>query len=66
MMASEGMAQELEKLRKLLEVNPAGQLRQHESGIMSGADTAYAGALHAAEVRPIGYRPYAHITLCTH
>ena len=50
-MASEGMVQELERLRKLLDVNPADQLRQHGSGAMSGSDAAYAGALNAAEVR---------------
>lgn len=48
-MASDGMLQELERLRKLLDASPADQLRQHDSGAMS--DT-YAGALHAAEVRP--------------
>lgn len=50
-MASEGMVEELERLRKLLDVNPADQQRQYDSGATSGSDT-YAGALHAAEVRP--------------
>ena len=50
-MASEGMVQELDRLRKLLDVNPADQLRQQDSGAKSGSDIAYAGALHAAEVR---------------
>lgn len=49
-MASEGMVQELERLRKLLDVKPADKLRKHESEVMSGSDSAYAGALSAAEV----------------
>ena len=63
------MVQELERLRKLLDVNPADQLRQHDSGAMSVSDAAYAGALHAAEVRrkPEGlvlYLLYAHSKCC--
>ena len=50
-MASEDMVQELDRLRKLLDVDPADQVRQHASGATSSLDTAYAGALHAAEVR---------------
>ena len=52
-MASEGMVQELERLRKLLDVNPADQLRKDGSGITTGSDSAYAGALNAAEVRAV-------------
>ncbi|KAL3152989.1 hypothetical protein ABBQ38_012017 [Trebouxia sp. C0009 RCD-2024] len=43
------MVQELERLRKLLDVKPADKLRKHESEVMSGSDSAYAGALSAAE-----------------
>jgi len=49
-MGSEGMVQELERLRKLLDVTPANQLRQDGTGEPS--DTAYTGALSAAEVGP--------------
>lgn len=49
-MGSEGMVQELERLRKLLDVNPADQLRKDGSGIMTGSDSPYTGALNAAEV----------------
>lgn len=49
-MASEDMVQELDRLRKLLDVDPADQVRQHASEATSSLDTAYAGALHAAEV----------------
>lgn len=41
--------QELERLRKLLDVNPANQLRQDGTGGASASDTAYTGALSAAE-----------------
>ena len=44
--------QELERLRKLLDVNPANQLRQEGTGGASASDTAYTGALSAAEVGP--------------
>ncbi len=43
------MVQELERLRKLLDVTPADQLRKDVSGVF-GSDAAYAGALNAAEV----------------
>ena len=49
-MSSEGMVQELERLRKLLDVTPANQLRQDGTGGPSASDTAYTGALSAAEV----------------
>lgn len=64
-MASDGMVQELERLRKLLDVDPADQLRKHDSGAMSVSDAAYAGALHAAEVcrKPAGL--VLHI-MCAH
>ncbi len=51
-MGSEGMVQELERLRKLLDVTPANQLRQDGTGEPSASDTAYTGALSAAEVGP--------------
>ena len=44
--------QELERLRKLLDVTPANQLRQDGTGEPSASDTAYTGALSAAEVGP--------------
>lgn len=49
-MASEGMVQELDRLRKLLDGTPADQLLRDGSGGASGSDAAYAGALSAAEV----------------
>ncbi|DBA70669.1 TPA: hypothetical protein ACH3X2_012048 [Trebouxia sp. C0005] len=48
-MGSEGMVQELERLRQLLDVTPANQLRQDGTGGASASDTAYTGALSAAE-----------------
>lgn len=57
-MASEGMVQELDRLRKLLDVTPADSLRKYNSGGMSGSESAYAGALSAAEVlSPAIYKP---------
>ena len=49
-MGSEGMVQELERLRGLLDVNPADYLRRDGSGMATNSDSIYAGALDAAEV----------------
>ena len=49
-MGSEGMVQELERLRKLLDVTPANQLRQDGTGGASASETVYTRALSAAEV----------------
>ncbi len=49
-MGSECMVQELERLRKLLDVTPVNQLRQDGTEEPSASETAYSGALSAAEV----------------
>lgn len=51
-MGSEGMVQELERLRQLLDVTPANQLRQDGTGGASASDAAYTGALSVAEAGP--------------
>jgi hypothetical protein len=44
--------QELERLRKLLDVTPPNQLRKDGTEGASASDTSYTGALSAAEVGP--------------
>ena len=48
-MGSDGMVQELERLRKLLDATPA-EPRVDRSGGVSSSEAAYNGALNAAEV----------------
>ena len=48
-MASEGMVQELERLRLMLDAHPSEQQLGFSDEHMN-ADSAYAGALSAAEV----------------
>ena len=47
-MASGGMVQELERLRQMLDANPSENLGSSAENM--SADSAYAGALNAAEV----------------
>ena len=47
---SENMVQELERLRKLLDNTSPEQLKRNLTRAASGSDTAFSGALSAAEV----------------
>ena len=50
---SENMVQELERLRKLLDTTSPEQLKKSLARAGSGSDTAFSGALTAAEVMPM-------------
>ena len=50
---SENMVQELERLRKLLDTTSPEQLKKSLARDGSGSDTAFSGALTAAEVMPM-------------